>query len=147
MFSCGRCRLSLGYSPRLSSGPLLQTAEQRAKHAKHTLVDPSERLQSIWSDPSTASIRVEVERALSLGPMEVDDRGRINFLEWSGQGVGYRYELGTQIEEQEPTKVVLSSNAGRRHQFTESVARLGSQRCGICGAELFQSSTCSLTGG
>lgn len=140
-YYCGPCRLSLGYAPALPSGPLLQSGSQQVKHAKHTVVDPSERLQSIFSDPSTATIRVEVENALSSGAMEMDDRGRINLLTWSGQGVGYRYEWGTQIEEQQITKVVLSSNAGQRHQFTETIARLGSQRCSICGTELFRSST------
>jgi len=140
-YYCGPCRLALGYAPSLSSGPLLQTGAQQAKHVKHTLVDPSERLQSVFSDPSTATIRVEVENALGSGAMEVDDRGRINFLTWSGEGVGYRYESGTQIEEQDLTKVVLSSNAGQRHQFTEATARLGSQRCQRCGGELFQPST------
>jgi hypothetical protein len=141
MYYCGPCRLSLGYAPALPSGSLLQTGSQRAKHTKHVVVDSSERLQSVFADPSTATIRVEVEAALSSGAMEVDDRGRINFLTWSGRGVGYRYEWGQQVEEQEVTKVVLSSNAGQRHQFTEAVARLGSQHCCICGAELFQSAT------
>jgi len=140
-YYCGPCRLSLGYAPALPSGALLQTNSQQAKHAKHTLVERSERLQSIFSDPSTATIRVEVENALSSGAMEVNERGRINFLTWSGQGVGHRYEWGTRIEGQELTKVVLSSNAGQRHQFTEAIARLGSQRCHVCGAELFRSST------
>jgi len=140
-YYCRACRLTLGYSPALPSGPLLQTSYQRQKHEKHTLVDPSERLQSIFADPSTASIRVEVEEALVSGPMEVDDDGRINFLSLPGTGSGFRYEWGTRIEAQDVTKVVLSSNAGLRHQFTEASTRLGDQRCCVCGYEIFGAST------
>jgi hypothetical protein len=140
-YYCVACRVTLAYSPALPSGPLLQTDYQRQKHEKHTLVDPSKRLQSIFTNPSTASIRLEVEEALVSGPMEIDDEGRINFLTLSGAGSGFRYEWGTRIEAQDVTKVVLSSNAGLRHQFTEASTMLGAQRCCVCGNEIFGAST------
>lgn len=137
IYFCRDCRSSLAYAPALSTSPLLQTGYQRDKHVKHTLVDPTERLQSIFTDPSTSTIRVEVEAALLSGVMEVDDGGRINFLTLSGAGFGYRYEWGSRIQEQDVTKVVLSSNAGQRHQFTEASTNLRGACCSVCGAALF----------
>ncbi len=134
---CPDCRASLSYAPALPTGPLLQTGYQSDKHVKHTLIDPTERLQSIFADPSTSTIRVEVEAALSSGVMEVDDAGRINFLTLSGPGFGYRYEWGSRIQAQDLTKVVLSSNAGQRHQFTEASANLHGVCCSVCGTPLF----------
>ena len=136
-YYCPNCRASLPCAPALPSGPLLQTAYQHGKHEKHTLVDPAERRQSVFSDPSTSTIRLEVEAALSSGVMELDDRGRINFLTLSGAGFGYRYEWGSRIEDQDLTKVVLSSNAGQRHQFTEASTNLRGCSCSLCGAALF----------
>ncbi len=136
---CGACRLALGHSRSLQSGPLLQSDYQRQKHKKHTVVDPAEPLQSVFSDPSTSTIRIEVEKALSSGPMEVDDRGRVNFLTLSVAD-GHRYESGVRVEVQDVTKVVLSSRTELRHEFPEASARLG-QRCCVCGSEIFCAST------
>jgi len=140
MFYCTACRLWLGHSRSLHPGPLLQSEYQRRKYEKHTVVDPSERLQSVFHDPSTSTIRVEVEKALLAGPMEVDDCGRVNFLTLS-QAEGHRYEWGVQVETQDLTKVVLSSRADLRHEFPEASTRLGCQRCCLCGSELFDAST------
>lgn len=136
-YYCASCRQTLDYYAALPSGPLLQNDYQRQKHEKHTLVDPFERLQSIFQDPSTAAIRVEVEEALTSGPMEIDEKGRINFLAESGPRTGFRYEWGDLVEEQDLTKVVLSSNAGQRHQFPEARARLAGTKCANCAGPIF----------
>lgn len=138
-YYCSKCRQELGYLRSLSTGPILGTVNQREKHNKHTVVDSSIPLQSIFSDPSTSVIRIEVAAALSSGAIEVDDVGRVNFLTESGEGIGVRYERGIPIEQQDLTKVVLSSNAAQIHQFPESTARLESKRCSKCGAPIFAS--------
>lgn len=134
-------------SRRLPAGPLLQTAYQRDKHQKHTQISTSEALQSIFADPSTTAIRPYVEAALSSGAMEVDDRGRINFYATSTGTAGFRYEWGVPIEEQDAVKVVLSTDSGRRHEFPESLHRLGGAICAQCRRPIFDNGTLTSTTG
>lgn len=89
-YYCSRCRFELGYSRELPSVALLESNYQKDKHQKHTVLSTAERLQSIFADPSTSAIRRDLEEALLHGPMEVDDKGRINFYATStgSRGIG-----------------------------------------------------------
>ena len=144
-YYCSRCRFELGYSRELPSVALLESNYQKVKHQKHTVLSTAERLQSIFTDPSTSAIRRDLEEALLHGPMEVDDKGRINFYATSTGITGHRYEWGTLVQSQDMTKVVLSTSATLRHAFPESSFRLGATTCAKCGQSIFKSSTATLT--
>lgn len=106
----------------------------------------AERLQSIFADPSTSAIRPYVEAALLHGAMEIDDQSRVNFYATSTGTAGFRYERGTLIEQQDAVKVVLSTDATRRHEFPESLNRLGRATCATCGSLVFDTGTATSTG-
>jgi hypothetical protein len=144
-FYCYECRLKLGYSRQLPSGPLLQTDYQRDKNKKHTELSTGKRLQSIFADPSTSGIRGYIEAALLSGAMEIDDQNRVNFYATSTGTAGFRYEWGTFLEEQDAVKVVLSTDPGRRHEFPESIDRLGCATCATCGRLIFDPGTLTST--
>jgi hypothetical protein len=101
------------------------------------MVDARLSLQSVFNVASTSVIRERVEAGLVRGPIQIDYRGRVNYLWRSTAAVGARYEKGVAIEAQYLTKVALSSAADRRHQFPESETRLDSTSCSGCGAGLF----------
>ena len=134
---CFTCRLRRGYEPIMLEGPLLRSTYQREKHLKHTAVNPSEALQSVFRDSSTAAIRKEVEEALWNGPMSIDGLGRVSFLAPSGSGCGTRYEAGLPIEIQDVTVVVGTSASTAMHQFTELSDRLEGE-CEDCGQPIFE---------
>lgn len=100
------------------------TDYQSRKYKKHSIVSTSERLQSIFTDPSTSAIRPYVEDALLWGAMEIDDQNRVNFYSTSTGTVGFRYEWGTLVEAQDATKVVLSWSPERRHAFPREYGSL-----------------------
>ena len=135
----------MGYSRELPSVALLESEYQKAKHEKHSVLSTAERLQSIFTDPSTSAIRRDLEEALLHGPMEIDDKGRINFYAASTGVVGHRYEWATLVESQEMTKVVLSTSATLRHAFPESSFRLGVATCAQCGQSIFKGSAATVT--
>lgn len=141
-----RWRTKLGYSRQLPSGVLLQSTYQRDKHRKHTVLSTAERLQSIFADPSTSAIRPYVEAALLHGAMEIDDQNRVNFYATSTGTAGFRYEWGTLVEAQDAVKVVLSTDLARRHEFPESLNRLGRATCATCGRLIFDAGTLTSTG-
>ena len=91
-YYCATCKSELGYSREVSTGRLLQTDYQRAKHEKHTDIDPDLDLQSVFLDPSTVAIHQNQRQAILKGPIEIDDSSRINFLWLSADGTGRRYE-------------------------------------------------------
>jgi hypothetical protein len=138
-YFCFACRFGAGYQPTLYPGPLLATTYQQDKHRKHVVVDPQLSLQSVFNTASTSMIRGYVETGLKSGPIEIDSRGRVNFLSPSTNMIGTRFENGIPIEQQDVTKIVLSSAADRRHQFSVSRAQLGSTSCVGCGVSLFTS--------
>ena len=125
-YYCSRCRFELGYSRELPSVALLESNYQKVKHQKHTVLSTAERLQSIFTDPSTSAIRRDLEEALLHGPMEIDDKGRINFYATSTGITGHRYEWGTLVQSQDMTKVVLSTSAmrSRRVHFGSAPRRV-----------------------
>lgn len=137
IYYCLECRTTLGYSRELPIGPLVVTNYQSQKLQKHSIVSTSERLQSIFADPSTSAIRQHVEDALLSGAMEIDDQNRINFFSTSTGTLGFRYEWGTLVESQDATKVVLSTSPERRHAFPENTARLSTATCAKCGRLIF----------
>ena len=145
-YYCFQCRATLGYSRDLPNGALLVTDYQRQKHEKHSVVSTSERLQSIFADPSTSAIRRYVEDALLSGPMEIDDQNRVNFYSTSTGTVGYRYEWGTLVEFEDATKVVFSTSPERHHAFPENTARLSTATCAKCGRLIFAAGALTSTG-
>jgi hypothetical protein len=137
MIVCRQCRKAdLDFSRKLP-GPLLKTTYQEDKHRKHTIVSTSEALQSIFSDPSTSSIRVHVENAVLHGPVEIDSKGRVNFYSTGldGQPTGYRYEFGVCIAPSDATRVVLSTSPEKWHAFPDGI--LGDPVCDRCGRKVF----------
>ena len=145
-YYCFQCRTTLGYSRDLPSGALLVTDYQKGRYEKHTVVSTSERLQSIFADPSTSAIRHYIKDALLTGAMEIDDQNRVNFYSTSTGTVGFRYEWGTLVESQDATKVVLSTSPERYHAFPENTARLSTATCAKCGRLLFAAGTLTSTG-
>src|SRR5262245_49370522 len=115
-FYCRDCQPKLDWSLDLpSTQALYQSDYQKGKYRKHTELSTGERLQSIFNDPSTTSIRQFVEDALLRGPMEIDDQNRVNFYATSTGPVGFLARWGVRVEKQDAVRVVKTSDPTLRH--------------------------------
>jgi hypothetical protein len=139
IFYCPECRSTVDeYRRTLASGPLYQSEYQKAKQQKHTVVSTSEALQSVFADPSSAAIRPFVERALSNGPVEIDDLGRVNFYSTSTGIAGSLHQAGALVDpHQNAVKVVLSTSTDFRHEFPVSISSISHVICHRCRRLVF----------
>ena len=144
-YYCSRCRFETGVLARVAERRLARSNYQKDKHEKHTVLSTAERLQSIFADPSASATRRDLAEALLHGPMEIDEKTRINFYATSTEITRHRYEWGTVVQSQDMTKVVLSTSATLRHAFPESSFRLGATTCAKCGQSIFKDSRATLT--
>jgi hypothetical protein len=147
IFYCSECRATFDeYRRTLAPGPLYQSDYQKKKQQKHTVVSISEALQSIFADPSTSAIRSYVERALSSGPVEIDDRSRVNFYSTSTGEAGSLYEAGAVADPfEDAVKVVLSTSTDLRHEFPVNVRSISHVLCHGCGRLVFETQTFTST--
>jgi hypothetical protein len=126
---CGRARQRV-YQPPTDP---LATAYQLGKYLKHTVVDPTFTVQSIFNSTSTQAYEHYVVEATTAGAVELDARGRWNLIVAAGKEVGVRYERGRPVAAEDAIKAVLSSEDGRIHAFTIEVSPFRSIRCPDCG--------------
>lgn len=127
--ACGQARQRV-YRPPTDQ---LATAYQLGKYLKHTVVDPTFAVQSIFATASTRAYEHYLVDAVTAGAVEQDARGRWNLIVPAGTVVGYRVEHGTVVAPQDAIKAVLSSEDGRVHAFTIESSPFRGVTCTDCG--------------
>jgi hypothetical protein len=126
---CGRARQRV-YRPPTDP---LATPYQLGKYLKHTVVDPTFMVQSIFNSTSTQAYEHYVVEATTAGAVELDGWGRWNLIVAAGKEVGVRYKRGRPVAPQDAIKAVLSSEDGRVHAFTVESGPFRGITCPDCG--------------
>jgi hypothetical protein len=128
---CRLCAGRLGHLTDVFIGAPVLSTYQLGKFLKHTAAGGD---ASVFSSTSTGPYGDYIVSAAASGLVEVDDKGRRNFIFIAGQPTGFDYRNGTLIGPTEAVKVVLSSDDKRVHAFPISVGNLTTRRCSGCGA-------------
>jgi hypothetical protein len=129
---CHACAAARQIFYPLQADPLTSTY-QWDKYAKHTVPDPTEKLQSIFHTASTQGYADYLIDTQAAGAVEVDARGRINIILAAGKEVGLRFEHGKPVAPEDAIKVVLTSEAGLVHGFTIASGPFSGATCADCG--------------
>jgi hypothetical protein len=132
-YYCHNCAAEMGLIRRPHNDKLIRSSYQAEKYLKHTVINPKEKLQSLFSDPSTAVYADYIVDGIYSGSVEVDDHKRPNIILPVGSRVGFRYEYGNLIKPQDAVKVVLYHNDDKIHAFPENSTSFKSCACERCG--------------
>lgn len=127
--ACGQARQRI-YRPPTDP---LATDYQLGKYLKHTVVDPTFAVQSVFNSASRRAYEDYVVDAMTAGAVEQDARGRWNLIVPAGKEVGLRFEHGKPVAPQDSIKAVLSSEDGRVHAFTIESGPFRGITCADCG--------------
>lgn len=129
---CHTCAIGRQRIYRPPADPLA-TDYQLGKYLKHTVVDPTFAVQSIFNSTSTQAYERYLVNTVAAGAVEQDARGRWNLIVPAGREVGVRYEAGRPMASEDAIKAVLSSEDGRVHAFTIESGPFRGVPCVDCG--------------
>ena len=128
---CHPCAAKVGYLQNVYTSEPLQSQYQLGKFMKHTLASYGH--SSVFNSTSTGDYANYVVDAAASGAVEVDARGRRNFIWIAGRPTGFSYRDGALVGPTDGVKVVLSSEAGKVHAFPVDTANLTTKVCASCG--------------
>jgi hypothetical protein len=131
-YYCHSCAARLGYLQDVYTSDPLQSPYQLGKFIKHAL-PLSHPSASVFNSTSTGEYANYVVDAAASGAVELDARGRRNFIWLAGHPTGFSYKDGALVEPTEGVKVVLSSEETRVHAFPVKAADLVTRTCARCG--------------
>jgi hypothetical protein len=132
-YYCHKCGKQKGLIEDPQPGKKVQSNYQYNKYKKHTVVDSSYPIQSIFSDPSTSVYADYIVNTMLEGAVEIDESGHKNLIWCAGRHTGFRYESGNVIRPTDAVKVVLSSATSAVHAFPENSTSFNAGRCIQCG--------------
>jgi hypothetical protein len=131
-YYCHRCAETLGHLTNVYTSDPLQSTYQLGKFLKHTV--PGTFLDSsVFNSTSTGPYGDYIVSAAASGAVELDDRGRRNFIWLAGKQTGFEYKDAVLIGPTDGVKVVLSSEEKKVHAFPVVAAQLMTRSCASCG--------------
>lgn len=133
---CYRCARSAGYSTNAEIELLLDSQYQVEKFIKHTRPDRIFHINSIFADSSSDAYREFVINAAAAGSVEIDDRGKPNFIWVAGEEVGATYEDGILHYPADAIKLVLPFDSLKIHAFPIGSSSVSERTCSNCGAPI-----------
>jgi len=130
-YYCHRCAVILGYFQDVYTSAPLQSQYQLDKFIKHTvpLTHPS---ASVFNSTSAGPYANYVVDTAASGAVELDARGRRNFIWLAAHPTGFSYQDGVLVGPTDGVKVVLSSEETKVHAFPVSASDLATRRCANC---------------
>lgn len=135
-YYCHQCAKLKGLINDPPIGKKVRSQYQYDKHEKHTKIDSSYRLQSIFSDTSTSIYADYIVSAMTEGAVEIDDLGRKNVIWCAGKDNGFRVESGDIVRPTDAVKVVLSSVSSSVHAYPENSTSFNTGKCAECGRSI-----------
>jgi hypothetical protein len=132
-YYCHQCAKQKGLIEDPPTGKKVNSLYQYDKYEKHTQIDSSYRLQSIFSDTSTSVYADYMVSAMMEGAVEIDDLGRKNLIWCAGKHNGFRVEAGNIVRPTDAVKVVLSSVSSSVHAYPENSTSFNAGKYAECG--------------
>ena len=131
-YYCHKCAAVHGYLG-FDVGTLTDTSYQLGKYMKHTVPDPNLATQLVFNSPSTQAYENYVVSSSLSGSVEIDDGGRRNVIWAAGNAIGFKQEHGVLKHPEDCVKVVLSTDTGRIHAYSQSSTEFSGSNCDDCG--------------
>jgi len=132
-YYCHECARRRGYLSGIETGNLMETGYQLEKYMKHICPASSEVIQSVFATASTSAYGSYVVNATLAGSVEIDDKGRANIIWAAGEKIGFLYEHGVLKHPEHVVKVVLTTDSGRVHAYSQSSTEFAGASCLDCG--------------
>ena len=131
-YYCSTCAAKRGYLSAVTSS-LLKNNYQLDKYIKHTVPNPSYPVQSVFDSASTQAYQNYIVSASLSGSVQIDDQGRKNIIWIAGKKIGFKYENGKIQHPENCVKVVLSTDSGSIHAYSQSSTEFFGAVCSDCG--------------
>jgi hypothetical protein len=135
-YCCHRCAAARGDLVSIHTGSLLETDYQLGHYMKHAVPDARFNVQSVFGSPSTQAYENYIVSSSLSGSVEIDDRGRKNIIWAAGKEIGFRYENGVLKHPEDVVKVVLSTDSGKIHAYSQSSTQFSGSHCVVCGNDV-----------
>ena len=136
VYYCHNCAAKRNYLAPFQTTSLLDTPYQLGNYMKHTVPDARYSIQSVFRSTSTEAFADYVVNSSLAGSVELDDFGRKNIIWSAGKDIGFRYEQGVLKHPEDVVKVVLSTDSGRIHAYSQSSTQFTAARCDDCGNQV-----------
>ncbi len=118
-YYCYQCAISNGLiSPvEVDSLNLTGTHYQLEKYIKHTTYSSMTGFITIFENPDYQIYRSYIVTGTISGMLEIDDKGRKNFIWYGGNQTGFEYSGGNFIAPVSGIKIVCVEDDGHIHAF------------------------------
>lgn len=135
-YFCHECGANHGYLESVHTGSLTETDYQLAKYMKHTVPDSKYAVQSVFTSGTTEKYRDYIVSSALSGSVEIDDRGRTSIIWAAGKEIGFKYQDGVLQHPEDVVKVVLSTDSGKVHAYSQSSTQFASASCSDCSGSV-----------
>jgi len=135
-YYCHGCAADRGNLVSIQTGSLLDTDYQLGRYMKHTVPDPKYNVQSVFQSASTQAYEDYIVSSSLSGSVQVDGRGRKNIIWAAGREIGFRCENGVLQHPEDVVKVVLSTDSGKIHAYSQSSTQFSGSCCTDCGKDV-----------
>src|SRR6266516_6378416 len=98
----------------------MSTEYQLGKYMKHTVLDPSLWVVSIFKDPTISAYENWVVNSMASGCVTFDSSGRHSYVFVAGREVGLTYKQGSFHTLGDAVRVVLPTDPGKVHAYPMS---------------------------
>jgi len=132
---CANCTTRRG-RPAIDKDRLPSTDYQQENLVKHTSATSLYDMLSVFDSSSTAHYVNCLQEAVAQGAMEIDAKGRMNFLYCpsAGSALGTLFrQRGTQAERVDTVVVALAAQPDKAHAFLTNSGEYSAYRCLECG--------------
>jgi hypothetical protein len=135
-YYCHPCASHVTGSAPIATSELTGSQYQLDKYIKHNAPQSLYPLNSVFASQSYLSYRDWIVSSAVSGALEVDEKGRHNFIIIAGETVGVTYVNGSFHTECSAVKVVLPYSATSIHAYPISAGALSSGTCARCAGPL-----------
>lgn len=133
IYFCHFCASARGYLS-FDTRYLFETTYQLGRLFKHTTINPSLNVQSVFFSRDTAAYESYIVNSSLSGCVEIDEKARVSIIWAAGKGIGVRVENGVIVGPEDVVRVVRSHDTLTIHAYSQRSTDLRLAQCAQCGA-------------
>jgi len=130
-YDCAPAHAPSGTS--IAASNLTRSVEQLKSFIRHTVPTRPYQINSVFDDPGFQKYSQYIVNSAASGCLEIDHRGRHNYVWIAGETVGATYSNGSFVTSCDAVKLVLPYDDQRVHAYPTASGDLSSRTCADCG--------------